>query len=397
MSRDDFLLENEPARFTKEDVDRLLLHCALHDASDIILKTNAPVFIQRHARYYRVSRRALSDVEVGFILNDIYGANGTSIIKSAQDIDRSHEIRYGRNDRVRFRMNATSCLVDGTMGAEITLRVIKSVPPLWETLDIEQAITDGFAPLQGMVLVTGETGSGKSTLLASNNRRILETPDNDRRILTYESPVEYVYDEIDCELPLITQTEIGRNLGSFEDGIRNSLRRNPSIIMIGESRDRTTMEQSIVAANSGHLLYTTIHSSGPASTMRRMANLFPDGERDAKMVDIMEALRMVVTQRLLPSVDGGRVAVREFLVFDHDIKNRLYKHRIEEYPIVTQQLVREFGQPMVEATERMHRDGRVSDLTLASIRRISEGTERGLLIEAEAAKAAAKKGLSYVA
>jgi defect-in-organelle-trafficking protein DotB len=379
-----FILHDLPPRLESEDVKRVLLHAANIDASDIIMRTNAPIMVQRYAQYYPLTTRALTDIEVGLIVNDIYGANGTSILKGGEEIDRSHDIWPERNKRVRFRMNATSCVTGGTTGIEITLRVIVSTPPKWEDLGIEKEIEDAIAPAQGMVLITGETGSGKSTLLASNIRRILEDPVNNRRIITYEKPIEYVYDDIDCALPLITQTEIGRNIREFDAGIVNAMRRNPSIILIGESRDKMTMDQSIVAANTGHLLYTTIHSNGVSSTMRRMVNLFPEGERDAKMVDILESLRLVVTQRLLETVDGKRCAVREYLVFDQDVKNILYETPMEKIPVVTRRLVHERGQSLLKATGKRLEEGRITEETYRMIQRISDGMDR----EAEVAHVA---------
>lgn len=384
MRDSQFLLPDLPARLEKENVEQILLHCASINASDIILRTGCPVMVQRYAQYYPITRRPLSDIEVSFALNDIYGPNGTSILKGGEEIDRSHDIWPDRNTRVRFRMNATSCVVDGVTGIEITLRVIVSTPPKWEDLGVEKAIEDAIAPAQGMVLITGETGSGKSTLLASNIRRILESPDNNRRIITYEKPIEYVYDDIECTLPLVTQTEIGRNLKEFDDGIRNAMRRNPSIILIGESRDKMTMEQSIAAANTGHLLYTTIHSNGVSSTMRRMVNLFSEGERDAKMFDILDSLRLVVTQRLLGTVDGKRCAVREFLEFDREVKNILYQTPVEKIPVVTRRLVHERGQSLLAATQQRYDEGLISMETLQSMQRISDGMDR----EAEVADVA---------
>lgn len=376
LDPDRFLIKDEPVRFNKELLDEVMAYCADLDTSDITIKTGQCIYINLHGKYYRVTRRPLNPTEVGEAINGIYGANGTSYLRSGKAIDISYSIKRDRENSVRFRVNATSCLSGGSGGIEITMRVIKAVPPDLSTMGIEQEITDNFAPDQGMVLITGETGSGKSTLMASHIRALAENPETHRKILTYEAPIEYVYDEIDSVSTLITQTEVPRDIGSFREGVENAMRRNPSIILIGEARDLPTFEASIEAAKTGHLLLSTMHTNGVPSTMRRMVGGFPSEQRDSSFIDIMENIRLIVNQRLVPSRDGRRVALREYLVFDAQIKNKIYSVPIERAPMMTRQMMVQYGKPLIRSAEERYQDGLIDEAVLERIRRISDTLER---------------------
>ena len=221
----DFLLAEEPIRFSTESLDRMLLHCVNLSASDVTLQSNALILAEIHGRLYPITTRRLSNTEVGDMLNAIYGSNGTTQIYSGKDVDTQYEIRPNRNQRFRFRVNGTGCQVEGHDGLQITLRSIPSTPPDLKSLDIEPGILAAMAPEQGTVIVTGPTGSGKSTLLAAIIKYLGEMPDGHRKILTYESPIEFVYDSVEMPSSIISQSEIPRHLPSFASGVRNALRR----------------------------------------------------------------------------------------------------------------------------------------------------------------------------
>src|SRR5262249_186992 len=157
-----------------------------------------------------------------------------------------------------------------------------------------------WAPRQGIVIITGPTGSGKTTLLAAGNRMLLERPQGCGKMLTYEAPIEYTYDGIKSPRSLVAQTEIPRHLPTFAHGIRNSLRRKPEIIVVGESRDRETINAAIEAAQTGHAVYTTTHTTGVAATIQRMLSTYEMNEREERAIALMETLRLIVTQALAP-------------------------------------------------------------------------------------------------
>ncbi len=353
----EYLLANEPVRFTPAELDRVLLHCVKLEASDITFQTNMPILGEFHGHIQPVTMRRLSNTEVGDLLNVIYGANATTQILSGKDVDTHYEIRPTRSERYRFRINGTGCQVEGHDGIQITARSIPTIPPELASLNLPQAIIDNMAPRQGTVVITGPTGSGKSTLLAAIIRTLLEQPHGNRKMLTYESPIEFVYDMIESPTSLISQSEIPRHLPSFASGVRNALRRKPGLILVGEARDTETIAAVIEAALTGHPVYTTVHSNGVADAVRRMISTFPAEERHGRALDILETLRLIVWQHLAPSTDGKRVALREYLVFDNAIRDALLKTDIDHLAANTRQLLKKYGQPMLIDAQQKFDEG----------------------------------------
>jgi defect-in-organelle-trafficking protein DotB len=353
----EYILANEPVRFTPAELDRVLLHCVKLDASDITFQTNMPIMGEFHGHIQPVTIRRLSNTEVGDLLNVIYGANATTQILSGKDVDTHYEVRPTRSERYRFRINGTGCQVEGHDGIQITARSIPTMPPELASLHLPQAIIDNMAPRQGTVVITGPTGSGKSTLLAAIIRTLLEQPEGNRKMLTYESPIEFVYDMIEAPTSLISQSEIPRHLPSFASGVRNALRRKPGLILVGEARDTETIASVIEAALTGHPVYTTVHSNGVADAVRRMISTFPAEERHGRALDILETLRLIVWQHLAPSTDGKRVALREYLVFDNAIRDALLNTEIDHLAANTRQLLKKYGQPMLIDAQKKFDEG----------------------------------------
>ena len=346
----EYLLPDEPSRFDGKKMNEMFVYCQRLDASDITVQTEEPVFAEIYGRLYPITKRRLTNTEVGDMLNAIYGPNGTAQILGGHDVDTHYEIRPNRIERFRYRVNGTGCQVSGHDGIQLTLRSIPTTPPPLSALDLPDNILQAIAPHQGVVYVTGATGSGKSTLLASIIRDLAEQPESNRKILTYESPIEFVFDAIEKPSSIVSQSEIPRHLPSFDMGVRNALRRKPRLILVGEARDPETISAVIEAALTGHPVYTTLHTNGVAETMRRLVTSFPAGERHGRTIDIIETIRLVIWQKLVPSLDGKRVALREYLVFDEEIRDILLESDPETVTAVTRKLVRERGQTMeVEA------------------------------------------------
>lgn len=323
----ELLYPHEPSRFTSLDLDELLLFCVRHQASDITLQTNDKVIADVHGRIYRITQHKLSNTEVSELLNKIYGANGTAQILSGRDLDTHYEIKPSRQERFRFRVNGTGCHVEGVDGIQITLRSIPVDPPYLKDMDLPQQLLDALVPDQGIVIVSGATGSGKSTLLAALIREVLENYTG--KVLTYESPIEFVYDNVAQPHTAIAQHEIPANLPDFPSAVRNALRRKPTYILVGEARDKETIAAVIDAALTGHTVYTTVHANGVADTLRRMIAAFPAEERYGRGVDLIELIRAIVWQRLIPTQDGKRVALREWLVFDDQVRDELLQSEFE--------------------------------------------------------------------
>lgn len=376
----DMIIPNEPLRFTKDEMDKMLVHCYKIEASDITLQTSEPVIAEIYGKLYKLTKRKLTNTEVGEMLNAIYGPNGTTQILSGKDVDTHYEIRPSRTERYRYRVNGTGCQIEGHDGIQLTLRTIPSDPPPLADLELEPELIAAMAPSEGVVYITGATGSGKSTLLASIIREIVENAEGNRKVLTYESPIEFVFDNVAKPSSVVSQSEIPRHLPSFAAGVRNSLRRKPRLILVGEARDQETIAAVMEAAITGHPVYTTLHSNGVAEVMRRLVNTFPADERHGRTIDIIETLRLIVWQQLIPTVDGKRTALREFLVFDENIRDQLLGVHPEKITAATRKLLKAKGQPMVEVAKQKFDKGIISERTykLIEANSINEDKDAGL-------------------
>jgi defect-in-organelle-trafficking protein DotB len=357
------LFPNEPQRINAKELNSLLVHADSLKASDITFQTGSPVFSEIHGKLYPNTKRNLTNSEVGAILNYIYGPNGTAQLLSGKDIDTNYEVRPNRITRLRYRVNGTACLIDGHPGIQITLRSIPTSPPEISLMELPEEILENISPKDGIIYVTGATGSGKSTLLSSIVRHIAEDKECNRKILTYESPIEFVYDEIETHSAIISQSEIPLHLPSFAAGVRNALRRKPGLILVGESRDAETIAASLEAALTGHPVYTTLHTNGVAETLRRLVGSFPQEERDGRTIDIIETLRVIICQHLVPTIDGKRTPLREYLVFNDEIRDTLLKSPPEQVTSATRTILHKYGITLKQDAKEKFEKNIISDKT----------------------------------
>lgn len=359
--KDQNFMPNEPSRFSPAFMDQMLEHTAKMDASDITIQTGEPIYAEVYGRLLKITNRALSNTELGDLINAIYGPNATTQLLGGKDIDTHYEFRPNRGVRYRYRVNATACLVEGHDAIQITLRTIPTTPPKLEAMALPEDVCDAIAPQEGIVFITGATGSGKSTLLASIIRHLIENEDSNRKVLTYEAPIEFVYDEIDTISAVVSQSEIPRHLPSFAEGVRNALRRKPRLIMVGECRDASTISAALEAALTGHPVYTTLHTSGVAETMRRLVTSYSGEERLGRTIDILETIRLCIWQKLVPTVDGKRVALREHLIFDEEVRDILLEGDPNDVTSATRRLVRERGKLMTLDASEKFEEGIISE------------------------------------
>ncbi|MBQ3391825.1 MAG: PilT/PilU family type 4a pilus ATPase [Lachnospiraceae bacterium] len=198
----------------------------------------------------------------------------------------------------------------------VALRLLRETIPQLETLGLPPAVMQLTQLHKGIVLVTGETGSGKSTTLAALLDRINHTRKD--HIVTLEDPVEYVYKP---DLCAINQREVGKDTRSFSDGLRASLREDPNVILIGEMRDRDTIETAITAAETGHLVFGTLHTGSAADSVDRIVQVFPEGLQTQIRLQLSMCLEAVLTQQLVPKKGGGRALACEMMVVTDAIRN----------------------------------------------------------------------------
>lgn len=347
----------EPTRFQEEHIDAFLLWCVQQGSSDITWQTDRTVYNEIHGKLYPGTFRPMDAADMAIVLTKIYGPEAQARLAGGDDLDVSYEIRPDRYTRHRFRVNITAILSKGRDAAQVTMRVLPHEPPTMDQLNIEDEIINNWSQRQGMVVITGPTGSGKTTLLASGCRMLLEKKHGCGKMLTYEAPIEFTYDTIHSPHSVVAQTEIPRHLPNFAAGVRNALRRKPNIILVGEARDRETISAAIEAGQTGHAVYTTTHTTGVAPTIRRMISTFEGDERAERAYALMETLRMVVTQALVPKIGGGRVGVREWMVFNDIVREKLLDMDYNQWTVEIQRMIPNYGQTLKASAAKLFEAG----------------------------------------
>jgi defect-in-organelle-trafficking protein DotB len=353
------------SRKSAPGLDSLLCWAWRLGASRIGFQTGHAVSIRVHGHNASATKARLDEAGIAQIANHLYGADGMARLQGGSDFDTAYEITISRSERLRFRLNATPTRTSRREGANIVLRPIPNLPPSLDAQRVEPAILAAFRPREGLVIVGGSTGSGKSTLIAGMTMAKLADPDGHYNIVEGAAPVEFLLDRVKSPSSTLNQTEIPRDLPSFEAFIRGCMRREPTDIIVGECRDSVTMSAAIQAAISGHVLTTTIHANDTALTMQRIASLCPAGERDNLIGAVAQSLRLVINQRLVPSTDGRRTALREFLAFDAPLRLRFLETDPAGWPSLMRRAVEEQGQSYRTATALALDQGRITETTAA--------------------------------
>lgn len=278
------------------------------------------------------------------------------------DVNVKHMLRY----------NITPCEYrDGDNGINITLRVVRPIPPTLDELEVEPELQPHLFHQQGLVMIVGPTGSGKTTTQAAIVRAILEDANSHRKIALFDSPPEFAFYDVPRATALLSQHDVPKHIRSYALGIRNSLRRMTRVIVVGESRDRETMEAALEGAKTGQALYTTGHAGSCVEAISRFADMFTPEERLPKVFELVDSLRVMVVQKLLPRCDvEKRVAIREFLVFDRDVRDRLREGTtLVEVEKILRGLVETRGQSMLTAAQKVFAKGMITAETLGVFER----------------------------
>lgn len=283
-------------------IDALLKFARENGCSDVHLTTDAePVFRQHGKLVFVPGFPKLTKNDVEDLIFPVLSDTMKTVLESGQDADFSYETNEGKRNRVNVYRQK------GNLAA--AFRLLQDVTPTFEQLSFPKILTD-FSDLdRGLILVTGPTGSGKSTTLAAMTDYI--NVNKSKHIITVEDPIEYVHHHKSC---MINQREIGRDVESFASALRSSLREDPDVILVGEMRDLETISAAITAAETGHLVFSTLHTTGAATTVDRMIDVFPQSQQNQIRIQLAAVLKGVVSQTLIRTADGeGRIAVQEIL------------------------------------------------------------------------------------
>jgi defect-in-organelle-trafficking protein DotB len=320
------------------------------------------------------------------------GANARTEINGQRVLDFSYELNLPDGSRQRFRCNAIGIFGRDGQGVEITLRALPSVTPSLPAVSLTEEETAALSPRDGIIIIGGATGSGKSTTMAAITRSHLENLARPVKIVDIQAPIEYTFRDVTSALTgsssVIGQSEVGRHIRAFSDGVHAALRRKPHIINVGEARDFETIQASIEASLTGHLVYTTTHAGSVADAVRRLLSVFPASERESRAYDLVSALRFLMVQHLLPRVDRpGRVPVREYVRFTPRLRERLLDRPINDWPLmitdevygrVTETGPDDMRRSLLEAVTPLFRSGAISRedaLRLGGLPAVREGAE----------------------
>ena len=299
------------------DITELLGFSVKQGASDLHLSADLPPMIRVDGDVKRINLPAMGHTEVHDMIYEIMNDKQRKDYEEFLETDFSFEIP----NLARFRVNA----FNHNRGSGAVFRTIPSEILTLEQLNAPQMFKDIADTPRGVVLVTGPTGSGKSTTLAAMVDHKNRTEYG--HILTIEDPIEFVHESKRC---LINQREVHRDTLGFNEALRSALREDPDVILVGEMRDLETIRLALSAAETGHLVFGTLHTSSAAKTIDRVVDVFPAAEKDMIRAMLSESLKAVISQTLLKKIGGGRVAAHEIMIGTPAIRNLIRENKIAQ-------------------------------------------------------------------
>ncbi len=301
-------------------IDSFLKLGLAQGCSDVHLAVGVPPMLRMNGDLMPIKFRELSNTELENYVMEILSDSQKERFGSGRDLDFSYVSKEGG----RFRVN----LFRKDSGVGAVFRYIPDEVPTLEGLDIPDVIRDFCDFHQGMVLVTGSTGTGKSTTLAAMINHLNQT--RNLNIISLEDPIEFVHPSKNCQ---IIQRELGTHLKSFADGVRSAMREDPDVILVGELRDAETISMAMTAAETGHLVLGTLHTTGAVKTIDRIVDALPGELREQTKSFLSQSLKAVVTQVLLKTLDGhSRKAVFEILVNNRAISKLIMNDQSHQIP-----------------------------------------------------------------
>ncbi len=330
------------------DITELLILTKERGASDLHLTAGAPPTLRINGKMVRLDGSALTREDVHTMLYDIFTDEQKARFEATHDLDFSLELASVG----RFRVNAFI----QRRGEGMVMRLIPSTTLSLDDLGMPAVLKDLSMKDRGLVLVTGPTGSGKSTTLAAMVDHINRNRED--HIITIEDPIEFVHEPKKCN---VNQREVGPHTQSFGAALRSALREDPDVILVGEMRDLETIAQAITAAETGHLVLSTLHTNNAAQTISRVVDVFPTHQQEQIRIQLADALLGVVAQTLIPSLDGkGRVAAIEVMVATPAIRNMIRENKTHQLPSAIQTGARDGMQSLDQHLKTLVKQRRIS-------------------------------------
>jgi twitching motility protein PilT len=321
---------------TATDISELLLFSIKQGASDLHLSAGEPPLLRIHGDMRKLEMDQLTQDQVHKMIYDILNDTQRKVLEEHKELDFSIALgEYGR-----FRVN----VFYQNRGESAVLRTIPNKVMSLEQLGLPPVIRQICRYERGLVLVTGPTGSGKSTTLAAMIDLI--NTELKGHIITIEDPIEFVHTSKNC---LINQRELGAHTHSFANSLRSALREDPDVILVGEMRDLETISLALTAAETGHLVFATLHTNNAPKTIDRVIDVFPAGQQNQVRTQFSETLMAVLSQTLFKRKDGsGRIAALEIMIGTAAIRNLIRENKISQIPSAIQ-TGQKFGMQTMEA------------------------------------------------
>ncbi|AUT43293.1 type IVa pilus ATPase TapT [Aeromonas sp. ASNIH5] len=331
------------------DITELLAFSVKHKASDLHLSAGVPPMIRVDGEVRKINLPALDHREVHALIYDIMNDHQRKELEENFEVDFSFEVP----GMARFRVNA----FQQARGSGAVFRTIPSTVLTLDDLGAPEIFRKIAEYPRGLVLVTGPTGSGKSTTLAAMVDYINDNFHH--HILTIEDPIEFVHENKRC---LVNQREVHRDTKSFSNALRSALREDPDIILVGEMRDLETIRLAMTAAETGHLVFGTLHTSSAAKTIDRIIDVFPGSEKDMVRSMLSKSLRAVISQTLLKRIGGGRVAAHEIMLGIPAVRNLIREDKVAQLYSVIQTGMTHGMQTMDQSLKQLVNRGGVASL-----------------------------------
>lgn len=360
---DALMFRNLPDLLDVETLKEILSTSARLGVDDTVLASDQPLSVKLHGRWRFVTDRFLRVQELYHVLDVIHMKSSSGKVRSGEPAAFAYSVPIDHLSQYRFRFDATPIIgsVGRLEGISMTARTIPSAPPTVEELGVPQPIIDMCQQGTGVVIVTGPTGSGKTTLLFAL-LRMLGTGEVGRKIITFEAPVEFDLKAVPNLTGPTEQTDISSLKNGWADAAPSALRRNPCIVLIGEARDRESMEGVFKVSQTGKFVMNTQHTNSVAGTISRMADEFPLSERSMIVKTIISSLRGVIHQRLVWRPDGkGRTPVMEWLSFTNDVRRELSEVSVDGIAAHVTRMVEMHGHPLIDDVETKYQQGLIHE------------------------------------
>ena len=325
-----------------------IIHTAVErEASDVHLTVGLPAIYRIHGDLVNSSDTILQDEDVEFAVKQL------ATDKQMEELKTSGEVDFAVTFDGAIRMRCNAFFQQGHTA--LALRMLPLNIPTIESLELSPIFVEQAEKPRGLVLLTGPTGSGKSSTLAAMLDHINRT--RRRHIITLENPIEFVYTPDKC---IINQREVGDDTGSFAAGLRAALRQDPDVILVGEMRDLETISTAITAAETGHLVFGTLHTKGAANTIDRIIDVFPPEQQEQVRIQLADVLECAISKTLLPRIGGGRVAAYEILVATPAVRSLIRQNKSFQITSAMQTGKRQGMQLLDDALAELVRSGKIT-------------------------------------